>query len=101
MSIDVNDTLRAGRKLKVSDKEVVPLSLTSEYMSIDSENNLFKQLDISQIPNLVERSQFNKRWKRLFEFSETVRLKLASHFLEYEDCFVIDSMPLEICKTAR
>ena len=70
-------------------------------MSIDSENNLFKQLDISQIPNLIERSQFNKRRKRLFEFSETVRLKLASHFLEYEDCFVIDSMPLEICKTAR
>jgi len=101
LSIEFNDTLRAGRKLKMSDKEVVALSLTAEFMSIDSENNLFKQLDISQIPNLVERSQFNKRRKRLFEFSETVRLKLASHFLEYEDCFVIDSMPLEICKTAR
>ena len=101
LSIEFNDTLRAGRKLKMSDKEVVALSLTAEFMSIDSENNLFKQLDISQIPNLIERSQFNKRRKRLFEFSETVRLKLASHFLEYEDCFVIDSMPLEICKTAR
>ena len=101
LSIEFNDALRAGRKLRMSDKEEVALSLTAEFMSIDSENNLFKQLDISQIPNLIERSQFNKRRKRLFEFSETVRLKLMSHFLEYEDCFVIDSMPLEICKTAR
>jgi hypothetical protein len=30
-----------GEKVKISDIEFVALSLTSEYMSIDSENDLF------------------------------------------------------------
>ena len=32
-----------GRKQKMSDLEVVALSLTAEFMSIDSENSLFKR----------------------------------------------------------
>lgn len=87
-----------GRKVKMSDLEVVALSLTAEFMSIDSENSLFKQINNTVIPNLIERSQFNKRRKKLFMFSEQVRIKLASHFLEFEDYFIVDSMPLEICK---
>jgi Transposase DDE domain len=90
-----------GAKVKMSDIEVVALSLTSEYMSIDSENDLFKQLVNSSIPNLIERSQFNKRRRKLFEFSEKIRTTLASSFLEFENYFIIDSMPLEICKKAR
>ena len=90
-----------GAKVKMSDIEVVALSLTSEYMSIDSENDLFKQLVNSSIPNLIERSQFNKRHRKLFEFSEKIRTTLASSFLELENYFIIDSMPLEICKKAR
>jgi hypothetical protein len=85
----------------MSDIEVVALSLTAEYMSIDSENDLFKQLTSSSIPNLIERSQFNKRRRKLFGFSEIIRTTLASYFLEFEDYFIIDSMPLEICKKAR
>ncbi|EOG6917296.1 IS982 family transposase, partial [Flavobacterium psychrophilum] len=76
-------------------------SLTAEFMSIDSENSLFKSIDANQIPNLIERSQFNKRRRKLFLFTEQVRLKLASRFLEFEDYFIVDSMPLEICKFAR
>ena len=48
-----------GRKEKMSDLEVVALSLTAEFMSIDSENSLFKQISTAIIPNLIERSQFN------------------------------------------
>ena len=90
-----------GRKQKMSDLEVVALSLTAEFMSIDSENSLFKQISLSEIPNLIERSQFNKRRKSLFLFSEQIRTKLASQFLRYEDYFIVDSMPLEICKFSR
>jgi len=90
-----------GRIQKMSDLEVVALSLTAEFMSIDSENSLFKLVDASQIPNLIERSQFNKRRRKLFLFLEEVRTKLASRFLEFEDYFIVDSMPLEICKFAR
>ncbi len=90
-----------GRKQKMSDLEVVALSLTAEYMSIDSENYLFRQLKSYSFPNLIERSQFNKRRRKLFGFSEKIRFALASSFLEYEDYFIIDSMPLEICKKSR
>ena len=90
-----------GRKQKMSDLEVVALSLTAEFMSIDSENSLFKEIDKQQIPNLIERSQFNKRRRKLFLFLEDVRTKLASRFLEFEDYFIVDSMPLEICKFSR
>ncbi|WP_434059827.1 IS982 family transposase [Myroides odoratimimus] len=90
-----------GRKQKMSDLEVVALSLTAEFMSIDSENSLFKQLNQAEIPNLIERSQFNKRRRKLCLFSEEIRTKLAKEFLEFEDYFIVDSMPLEICKFSR
>lgn len=85
----------------MSDLEVVALSLTPEFMSIDSENSLFNQLKNGQISNLIERSQFNKRRRKLFSFCDEVRTKLASRFLEFEDYFIVDSMPLEICKFSR
>ena len=62
-----------GRKEKMSDLEIVALSLTAEFMSIDSENSLFKEINNQQIPNLIERSQFNKRRRKLFFFLEEVR----------------------------
>jgi hypothetical protein len=90
-----------GRKQKMSDIEVVALSLTAEFMSIDSENSLFKQLLPGEISNLIERSQFNKRRKRLFLFSEQIRTELVAKFMYFEDYFIVDSMPLEICKFSR
>jgi len=70
-------------------------------MSIDSENSLFKQILPDEIPNLIECSPFNKRRGKLFLFSEEGRTKLASHFFEFENYFIVDSMPLEICKFSR
>jgi len=101
LNIDSGSLGRIGRKPKMSDIEVVALSLTAEFMSIDSENDLFRKVSSAQIPNLIERSQFNKRRRKLFGFSEIIRLAMASRFTELEDYFIVDSMPLEICKTAR
>ena len=81
-----------GRKQKMSDLEVIALSLTAEFMSIDSENTLFKQISSNEISNLVDRSQFNKRRRKLFLFSEEIRIKLAFFFLEFEYYFIVDSM---------
>ena len=102
-SLNCESNLKSGvgRKQKMSDLEVVALSLTAEFMSIDSENSLFKEISNQQILNLIERSQFNKRRRKLFFLLEEVRLKLASYFLEFEDYFIVDSMPLEICKFSR
>ena len=51
-------------KKKMSDLEVIAMSLTAEFMSIDTENSLFKQITKPEILNLIERSQFNKKRKK-------------------------------------
>lgn len=83
------------------DLEVVALCLTGKFMTIHGENSLLKEIDKPQILNFIKPSQLNKRRRKLFLFSEEVRTKLALRFLEFEDYFIIDSMPLEIWKFAR
>jgi hypothetical protein len=86
---------------KMSDLQLVALNLTAEYCGIDSERQLFRLIGGTEIGSLVERSVYNKRKRRLFPFIDRVRQLLARHFNEHEDCFIVDSMPLEICKNAR
>ena len=88
------------RKPKLSDLELISLSLTAEFMSIDSENDLFRKLP-KCISSKIERSVYNKRRRKLVNELNNIRLKLASHFNEFEDYFVVDSMPLEVCKLSR
>lgn len=88
------------RQPKLSDLELVSLSLTAEFMGIDSENDLFRKLP-KVINSKIERSVYNKRRRKLSNDLNTIRLKLASHFNEFEDYFVVDSMPLEVCKLSR
>jgi hypothetical protein len=88
-------------KPKLCDIKVIILSFTAEYMSIDSENSLYTQLQSAVIANLIERSQFNKRRRRLFDLVEKIRIELSQYFVENEDYFIVDSMPMEVCKCSR
>ena len=88
------------RKPKMSDLELISLSITAEYMGIDSESNLFRLLP-SSILARIERSVYNRRRRKLLEFTESIRSKLAIQFNEFEDCYIVDSMPLEVCKLSR
>lgn len=87
-----------------TDLEVISLVIVAEYMSLDSENWLFKKINndySDDFPHLIDRSRFNRRKRNLFPFMEKIRQQLASKFLEFEDYFIIDSMPLEVCKISR
>lgn len=88
------------RKPMLSDKELIAISLTSEYMSIDSECQLFRILPFDLLQK-IERSVYNRRKRYLFEFQEQIRQQLVQIFNEFEDCFIVDSMPLEVCKLSR
>jgi len=88
------------RKPKLSDLELISLSLTAEFLGIDSENDLFRKLPKS-IYSKLERSVYNRRRRKLVNQLDEIRLKLASHFNEFENYFVVDSMPLEVCKLSR
>ena len=69
-------------------------------MGMDSDNDLFRKLPTS-ISSKIERSIYNIRRRRHANDLDKTPLKLASHFNEFENYFVVDSMPLEVCKLSR
>lgn len=89
------------RQPRLSNIELIAVNFTAEYMSIDSECQLFRIIDDSFLKALIDRSVYNRRKRKLFPIIEQIRLQLASRFNEYEDHYVVDSMPLEVCKMAR
>ncbi len=89
------------RQPKLSNIELVAMNFTAEYMGIDSECQLFRTIESSFLEPLIERSVYNRRRRKLFPLIENIRLQLSSLFNEFEDYYVVDSMPLEVCKTAR
>lgn len=94
---------RKGPKPKFSDAEVIALTLTAECLMLDSENYLFKMLNNYKhhFTNLIDRSNFNRRKKYLFKYMDIIHKHLAHSLCEGEDTFVVDSMPLSICKFSR
>ena len=96
--------IKPGAVPKFSDIEIIALSLASESLSIDSENYLFGKLRteyFDDFPNLIDRSQYNIRRRKLLEQIEFVRNKMANKLINQENIFIIDSMPLEVCKLSR
>ncbi|MBT0572358.1 IS982-like element ISRa1 family transposase [Riemerella anatipestifer] len=88
------------RTPKMSDLEVISLNITAEYLSIDSELQLFRKLPNSLI-NKIERSVYNKRKRRLSLQTEQIRQRISMEFNEFEDIFIVDSMPMKVCENAR
>ncbi len=84
----------------MSDLEVIGLSLTAEYMGIDSENDFFRKLPC-YFRGKIHCTVYNRRKRRLMPYQNAIRMKLAESFNESEDVFILDSIPLEVCKIAR
>lgn len=89
------------RTPKMSNLELIALNLTAEYMGLDSECQLFRFIENSKLDGKIERSVYNRRKRKLFPLIEQFRQKMADCFNEFEEYFIIDSMPLEICKNSR
>ena len=101
LNIDKSNFISQKRKPKLSDIELIALDLTAEYMSIDSEHQLFRDLQSTRFCKLIERTVYNRRKRGLVNHIEEIRVILSEKFNQFEDYFVIDSMPLEACKLAR
>ncbi len=85
------------RQPKLSDIELI--AITVEYMSIDSEYQLFRVLPV-ELSMLIERSVYNRRKLRLLFHREQIRKQLAAK-ISFSDYYIADSMPLEVCKLSR
>jgi hypothetical protein len=94
---------KAGRKPKFSDAEVLALSILMEILMIDSENYLFVLLNKfkQQIPHLISRPSFNRRRRKLAPLMEEMRRNIVNQVIPYEDAYIVDSMPLPICRFTR
>ena len=88
-------------KPKLSDIEVISLIFLAEFKSIDSERQLFREIQGIDIETKIERSVYNRRKRKLFPHIEKIRMKMVEKINEFENYFVVDSMPLEVCKMAR
>jgi len=91
--------LNQKRKPKLSDIELIAIDLTSEYMSVDSEYQLFRVLPV-ELLSRIERSVYNRRKRNLFYCREQLRQKVANA-IGSNDHYIVDSMPLEVCKLSR
>ena len=94
-------TTKQIRLPKMSDLELVALNVTAEYMSINSELQLFRCISGTDLDGKIERSVYNKRKRKLLPYIEKIRETLSNKFSDFTDVFIVDSTPIEICKISR
>lgn len=89
---------------KMSDCQIIALAVTGESLGVDSENYFWGKLKYDHakdFPDLIDRSNFNRRRKKLYPFIELLNQTLASRLNEGENVYVVDSIPVPVCKNAR
>jgi len=89
---------------KMNDLEIVSLSCCMEALSIDSENLLWSKLKTdyaSLFPDLIDRSRFNRRRRRLTPFIMRIQEHVAGRLENLSETMVVDSIPVPVVKLAR
>jgi len=90
---------------KMSDSEIITLSICGELTGIDSENawySFVKRNYRHLFPRLCSRTRFNRTRRALLQVTELLRQKLTHSFpIPTSRYFVIDSFPLPVCKFGR
>lgn len=90
---------------KMSDSEIITLSICGELAGIDSENawySFVKRNYRHLFPRLCSRTRFNRTRRALLQVTELLRQKLTHSFpIPTSRYFVMDSFPLPVCKFGR
>ena len=96
---------RHVKDAKLSDSEIITISICGELVGIDSENAWFSFVKRNYrhlFPRFGSRSRFNRTRRALLQTTELLREKLLNVFLiPNSRYFIIDSFPLEVCKFGR
>lgn len=96
---------RNCQNARLSDSEIITLSICGELLGIDSENAWYtfvKRNYRHLFPNLCSRTRFNRTRRALLQVTELLRQKLSFAFpIPVSRYFVIDSFPLPVCKFGR
>lgn len=90
---------------KMSDSEIITLSICGELIGIDSENawySFVKRNYRHLFPRLCCRTRFNRTRRAFLQVTELLRQKLDQSFpIPASRYFVVDSFPLPVCKFGR
>lgn len=90
---------------KLSDSEIITISLVGEALTIDSENawfNFVKKNYKDLFPDICDRTRFNRTKRNLYK----IILEIQKYFsnlpiFKNDDIRIIDSMPVPVCKFGR
>ncbi|MBN4072905.1 IS982 family transposase, partial [Crocinitomix catalasitica] len=88
----------------MADSEIIALSVCQETLGIDSENWFHSKLksdygkDFANLPHIT---RYNSRRKRLAPWIQRLNESIASELNQGEDYFIVDSMPIPVCKNSR
>jgi hypothetical protein len=91
-------------KPKASDIEIVALSILMEQEGVHSEHQFYNTLKkncAARLKSLPDRTNFNRRRRRLLPLIDETAIYLAEEMQQQEDLYIIDFTPLEICRLAR
>ena len=90
---------------KLSDSEIITISLCGELAGVDSENAWFSFVKRNYrhlFPQLCSRSRFNRTRRALMQTTELLRQKMISVFpIPVSSYYIVDSFPLAVCKFGR
>ena len=89
---------------KMSDLEIISLSITAECLGIDSENLLWSKIKKDYpkcFPELIHRTRYNARRKNLQEWIIFCSDKWSEQMTSGGDTFIVDSIPIATCKICR
>lgn len=92
-------------KAKLSDSEIITISICGELIGIDSENAWYNFVNRNYrhlFPCLCSRSRFNRTRRALLQTTELLRQKLLQVFsMPHSQYYIADSFPLAVCKFGR
>lgn len=90
---------------KLSDSEIITISICGELAGIDSEKawySFVKRNYKNLFPEFCSRTRFNRTRRALMQVTELLRQKLLSVFgMICSPYFIVDSFPLPVCKFGR
>ncbi len=93
------------KESKLSDSEIITISIVGELLTIDSEKSFFSLLkrEFSMLfPNLGDRSRFNRTKRNLYCVIDNIREYLSRFMSRYSSNIrIIDSMTIPVCKFGR
>ena len=104
----IPDSIKNRRNIcdsKLSDSEIITISIVGETATIGSENSWFnfvKKNYRGLFPNIGDRTRFNRTKRNLYKVIIEIQKYLSNlPMFKDDDIRIIDSMPIPVCKFAR